>query len=385
MDEIVFVVKVSKFCNLRCAYCYEHRELHIRDNMSFETLANLFAGVDEFGDQLRGLGLSPEFSFVWHGGEPLLLPPEYYERITELQKAHIGKYAYRNSIQSNLYGHNKKTLAYILGQQWQLGVSIDFAPDVRSNAGGRDSNAKVIATAESLHASGAKFGIISVLGSHNSGTLPDAYDWVAKFANGWRILPVFDGGPQANVSRLRLAETEVVQVFAEVFRRRAGAKRHIPIDPLDDYLKAATLRIVDDRGTIDVARETLDNIFVVNVNGDIFTRPFAYDAVYCVGNINRSTMPALLSGEPYKKCLAIIARRKAENCVACDYRGYCDSSPMHEHGSVRAVAGRELCLVPRGTIAAVERELSEAGVDRAVIGEWAREWLAGPQAARNAM
>jgi len=38
VQETVFVVKVSKFCNLRCHYCYEHRELHVRDVMSEKTL-----------------------------------------------------------------------------------------------------------------------------------------------------------------------------------------------------------------------------------------------------------------------------------------------------------------------------------------------------------
>ena len=107
MNEIVFVIKVSKFCNLRCAYCYEHRELHVRDRMSFETLQRLFAGVDAFGDYLTALGIPPKFSFVWHGGEPLLLPPEYYRAMTALQAEHIRKYPYRNSVQTNLYGINK--------------------------------------------------------------------------------------------------------------------------------------------------------------------------------------------------------------------------------------------------------------------------------------
>jgi len=376
VQETVFVVKVSKFCNLRCQYCYEHRELHVRDVMPSETLERLFAGVDSFGDELSGRGISPGFSFVWHGGEPLLLPPDYYCRITEQQQRHIHRYTYRNSVQTNLFGINTETVKYVIAAGWELGVSIDFADGVRTNTGGRDSNGTVLRAAEALRKSGARFGAISVLGAHNRNALVDAYDWVADFAEGWRILPMFSGGPEDSLSRLRLREEEVVRVFCKLFERRAGAKSHIPIAPLDDCVKWATLKIAGRRVTGDVLCDVLDNIFVINVNGDVFTRPFAYDGRYCMGNINTASMPEMIGSETYRSCRLKILGRKLRNCAECEYCGFCDTSPMHEHGSVTDDGGR--CVVTRRTIQDIERELSAAGIDRAVIETWARQQLPIP-------
>lgn len=374
MQETVFVVKLSKFCNLRCHYCYEHRELHVRDVMADETLERLFAGVDAFGDELCGRGIVPKFSFVWHGGEPLLLSPEYYRRITELQQRHIHRYAYRNSVQTNLFGINTGALKFAIAAGWELGVSIDFADGIRTNAGGRDSNATVHGAAEALRKSGARFGAISVLGAHNRHALTDAYDWVAEFAEGWRILPMFSGGPEDNLSRLRLPEDEVVRVFCELFERRARGKIHIPIAPLDDYVKWATLKIARYRErTGDILCDALDNIFVINVNGEVFTRPFAYDGQFCLGNINTAFMPEMIASENYRSCRHRILGRKLGNCAACEYRGFCDTSPMHEHGSVTDDADGGRCVVTRRTIQGIERELVAAGVDRAVIVNWARD------------
>ena len=378
MQETVFVVKVSKFCNLRCHYCYEHRELSVRDVMSGETLERLFAGVDAFGDELCARGIAPKFSFVWHGGEPLLLPPEYYRRITEMQQHHIRRFAYRNSVQTNLFGINTDALKFAIAAGWELGVSIDFADAIRTNAGGRDSHGTVIAAAETLRKSGVRFGAISVLGMHNRNALGDAYDWVAEFAEGWRILPMFSGGPEDSLSRLRLPEEEVVRVFCELFERRAGAKTHIPIAPLDDYVKWAALKIADHRVTGDILRDVLDNIFVINVNGDVFTRPFAYDREFCLGNIKTASLPEMIGGETYRSCRQTILGRKLHNCAGCEYRGFCDTSPMHEHGSVTDDADGGRCVVTRRTIQDIERELTVAGVDRAVIETWAREELPIP-------
>jgi uncharacterized protein len=380
VQEFVFVVKASKFCNLRCAYCYEHRELHVRERMVSDTLDALFLGVDSFGDYLCSRAISPKFSFVWHGGEPLLLPPEYYRHIAEMQRASIRRYAYRNSVQTNLYGFNKGCLEYVLASDWELGVSIDFADDIRGNVGGRDSNTKVIANAEALHAGGGRFGLISVLGAHNRHVLSDAYDWAAEFADGWRILPLFEGGPEDSIAELQLSPNEVAEVFAELFQKRANSERHLPIAPLDDYTKAAVLRIVNQPSTVDLEGELLDNIFVINVNGDVFTRPFAYDADCHLGNIAQQSMQQMLEGEVYKLCQQAIIQKKQTNCRPCEFRGYCDASPMHEHGSVVQEGARQRCGVPRSTIGTIGNQLAAADVDASVIREWAREWLATPRA-----
>lgn len=373
MQETVFVVKLSKFCNLRCHYCYEHRELHVRDAMSDKTLERLFAGVDAFGDALCALGIAPKFSFVWHGGEPLLFPPSRYEAIIEAQIGHIRRFPYRNSVQTNLFAVDHDTLQRVIAAGWELGVSIDFADGIRSNAGGRDSNRAVLAAAEGLRKSGAHFGAISVLGRHNRDTLVAAYDWVCEFAEGWRVLPMFSGGLEESLSRLRLPEDEVVRVFCELFEHRARAKKHIPIAPLDDYIKSAALKIAGRPQIGGIIREMLDSIFVVNVNGDVFTRPFAYDGQFCLGNISTASMPEMIGGETYRSCRQEILKRKLRNCIGCECFGFCNTAPMHEHGSVTDDADGGRCVVTRQAIRAIENALDSVGVDDSVLADWSRQ------------
>ena len=375
-QEIVFVLKASKFCNLRCAYCYEHRELHVRDVMRLDTLARLFEDVDRFGDHLLSLGVSPAFSFVWHGGEPLLIARDYYAQIVQMQKMSIRRFPYRNSVQTNLVGSVADTLQFVVESGWQLGVSIDFAGGVRTNAGGRDSNASVIAAAERLRKSGGRFGAISVLGTHNCGTLVEMYDWVAEFADGWRILPVFDGGPEDAIEDLRLSEGAIVDFFVQLLKRRARAARHVPIAPLDGYISAAALKIADQRRPGDVTRHLLDNIYLVNVNGDVFTRPFAYETEFCLGNIQHTSMVDIVEHATYRACQRAIRQRKICNCASCEFRGFCDSTPMHEHGSVTREEDGLRCFVTRRAIAATEACFVASGVDRKLLATWAADEMA---------
>src|ERR1700719_3928765 len=71
------VVQPTPFCNIDCRYCY----LPERSNkavISEGTIANLFSQLFASG-WLRG-GLS----VVWHAGEPMVLPIDFYRRAFRL-------------------------------------------------------------------------------------------------------------------------------------------------------------------------------------------------------------------------------------------------------------------------------------------------------------
>jgi uncharacterized protein len=72
-----WVVKASKFCNLRCKYCYEWNELAQRERMSLSLWAKILDAIRELNQRTeRATGLVPTDIIVWHGGEPTALPTE---------------------------------------------------------------------------------------------------------------------------------------------------------------------------------------------------------------------------------------------------------------------------------------------------------------------
>src|SRR5262249_3659997 len=160
------------------------------------------------------------------------------------------------------------------------------------------------------------FGVISVLGAHNRHSLAEAYSWIERYADAWRILPLFAGGPDAAMDRLQVTEGEVVDVFLELMRRRTSADGHVRIDPLGGYPRSTLLRIIGEKSRRPIVRELIDNVYVINVNGDVYTRPFAYDTAHRIGNINDAGMFELLQRDGYRRCKDTILRRKSTNCVS---------------------------------------------------------------------
>jgi uncharacterized protein len=68
----LLVLQATPFCNIDCAYCY----LPDRQNKARMSMATLQAAVQGLVDDDL---LAEELTVVWHAGEPLVLPPTYYE------------------------------------------------------------------------------------------------------------------------------------------------------------------------------------------------------------------------------------------------------------------------------------------------------------------
>ena len=72
-----FVFKVSKYCNLRCDYCYEFPHLGDMARMSLDQIR---AGFQNIKNSVNELAIE-RVEFIWHGGEPFLIPLEFYEQV----------------------------------------------------------------------------------------------------------------------------------------------------------------------------------------------------------------------------------------------------------------------------------------------------------------
>ena len=84
----LLVVKVASRCNLNCSYCYVYNagdRSHLLQPaiMADETVAAL---IQRTATHCRRHGIA-EFTFVFHGGEPLLAGPGFFRRFV----AHVAR------------------------------------------------------------------------------------------------------------------------------------------------------------------------------------------------------------------------------------------------------------------------------------------------------
>ncbi len=168
------IVKVTHRCNLDCLYCYENITKKGED-MSEATFRELADLVLEHSDM-------PHITFLFHGGEPTLLPNEWYEQSMDYarQKAKACGKRVSFTMQTNLLGVNTSKIDLFLRYDIQLGISLDGPAMLQSTMrGGED---KVFANFKKIQAAGVKAGVLVTINEANYEHFSTICHWLVQEA-----------------------------------------------------------------------------------------------------------------------------------------------------------------------------------------------------------
>jgi uncharacterized protein len=170
------ILKPTNGCNARCRYCSAAHPGEAR-RMTPETLGQIFK---LFGDWALDHGRR-DLKFIWHGGEPLLMPESFWEEVFQGQDR-LQRRGVRivNGIQTNATLIRPATLPFLkrlLGERGAVGTSADPLPGFRELKGAPDGRyAEVLATSLGLlREAGLRYGILFVVHRQALASLPEIY------------------------------------------------------------------------------------------------------------------------------------------------------------------------------------------------------------------
>jgi uncharacterized protein len=157
----IVMVQSTTFCNIDCSYCY----LPFRERKGRFDLARLPA---LFGKLKESGLLGPQLTVIWHAGEPLVLPADYYREAFAIVKACVGDdCAVTHSFQTNGILLNDEFCRLFRESNARVGVSID-GPDFvhdkyRKSRAGAGTHAAAMRGIGILKAERIPFATISVV------------------------------------------------------------------------------------------------------------------------------------------------------------------------------------------------------------------------------
>lgn len=159
------ILKVTEKCNSNCYYCDVVRKKDTGQTMAISTLETVFIRVDEY------LRSHPEeqVGILWHGGEPLLPGPGYYETAVSLFKRHCSQTRMRihHSIQTNLTCFSQEFVNIFRELNiGSVGTSYDPEPHVRGsgiNINSDEYNRRFMQALSILEKHGFGWGMIYVV------------------------------------------------------------------------------------------------------------------------------------------------------------------------------------------------------------------------------
>ncbi|WP_373202953.1 radical SAM protein [Mycobacterium marinum] len=357
-----WVIKTSKLCNLRCKYCYEWEHLSDPTRMSESVWRDALVAIRDYADlTTRRCGYDIPVDIIWHGGEPTLLPREYFERVFALQREvfpsdWLQSRRVRNVLQTNLYSVRDEHLDVFAEHDVELGISVDFAEGVRLTAGGKRTEAAVRSNIRRLQDRGLPFSIITVLAGHTVSQIQRVFEEISQLQKPTRLLPLFSGPAARPMNGVTVDKSDILDALMVFFDLWVSAGMTPRVDPLDQYLRTVILKRMGlERPGQD--RALLGNdVLVIDRDGRLSCD--AYREHGDLGNITETTVEDIVDGATYGYLVAEETALKDSVCTQCPFLGACDTSPIARNFDSHILQD---CPIDRYILPRIEAHLEDRG------------------------
>lgn len=167
----VMTKPVGAICNLACKYCYylEKTNLYKENTSKFVMSDSL---LEKFIEEYINSQTMPQVLFTWHGGETLMRPLSFYQKVVELQKKYANGRTIDNCIQTNGTLLNDEWCEFFHDNHWLVGISIDgpqeFHDEYRKNKQGKPSFMKVMQGIYLLNKHQVEWNAMAVVNDYNA-------------------------------------------------------------------------------------------------------------------------------------------------------------------------------------------------------------------------
>ncbi|MGD0491260.1 MAG: cyclophane-forming radical SAM/SPASM peptide maturase GrrM/OscB [Steroidobacteraceae bacterium] len=337
----IVVVQPTPFCNINCSYCYLPQRAD-KTVMQHSTVRNLFEQL------FASSWASQELTVIWHAGEPLVVPPAFYESAFRTIAALCpGSVHVRHSIQTN--GMLLSTEWCDLFKRWHVGVGVSIdGPKLLNDAHrltrtGRSTFDQALAGIRLLRRERVPFHVISVLSQKSMEAPRELLDfYVAEGIED--VCFNVEESEGAHVSPL-LVEEEAQRRFRDflgTFWRlaRQGDKIHF-IREIDGMLP----RVFRPEGE-GVRNVQVEPFCMLNIdcNGNVST--FSPELLglknakyndFVIGNINAASLEDMFRGAVMRAMLRDIAAGVELCRQSCEYFSVCGGgapvNKLFENGS----------------------------------------------------
>jgi uncharacterized protein len=183
------IMKPTDQCNLTCGYCYvaDHRRA---TRMSEQVLQAAMAMLSQM------LGRRRRIHFIWHGGEPLVMPLSFFEAALVQQERYFPGWTVENCVQTNGTLLTRDNVRFFVDHGFSISLSIDGPQDLhdrnRTFANGRGSYERVMRAVSLLREAGQVVGAVAVMTPETVKSVDRLYRMMSDERINFRINPVIE-------------------------------------------------------------------------------------------------------------------------------------------------------------------------------------------------
>ena len=309
---LTVIVKPTMDCNLHCRHCYHQmsdRSPAVMDIKTYEKVVKLATEGFEYS------------RYIWHGGEPLLVPMSFYKNAFSIQKKYYGKAGCDNTIQTSGSLLNQRFIEFCKSNRVNIGVSYEggFENGLRPDMD--------VGLVDSMVEYMAKKGHMFLVSATIHGGTVDMMDAIyEKFRSTGASLsfnPIINLGCAKENPDLALDPDIYVRNSIELFDKWVHDKDvKIPVLPFYPYI----MTVMDGFPNVSDCPHAscLGRWICVYPNGDVYPCGKACPKDLCLGNINEvDSIEELFDSEGFRNILIGSIERR-NRCKSCEIYDYCN-------------------------------------------------------------
>jgi uncharacterized protein len=324
--------KISERCNLACKYCYfffKGDESYL-DHPAYIAEQTVRSVGRFLGEGARDMGIET-VSIAMHGGEPLMVGPERFEKYCEILRETILPYTnLKIGVQTNGLLLNQKWIDLLAQINVNIGISIDgpkaLNDAVRIDDRGRGSYDKIVKAINLLHDNVARgtmegFGALSVLNPDSSAKA--VYQHLIHDLGLKKIdfmLPKYnwDDYDPAVIKKVEDYSLELLNCWL------ADDNPNITIRNFNQVMNP----FLTDKGIECKANHIIDinEAITIRSNGDVSpddtTPALSEECQHSGFNVETSTLKAFYEA-PLWESIRTCVEKPPEKCTKCEWVGFC--------------------------------------------------------------
>lgn len=330
---------VGAICNLACDYCYYLEKSRLYKENPKHIMSDEL--LEKFVKEYIESQTMPQVLFTWHGGETLMRPLSFYQKVMELQRKYARGRTIDNCIQTNGTLLTDEWCRFFHDNGWLVGVSIDgpqeFHDEYRKNKQGKPSFMKVMQGINLLNKHQVEWNALAVVNDFNADYPLDFYRFFKEIGCRYiqftpiveRIVHHSDGRHLAAVEEdtdEKLADFSITPeqwgnflctIFDEWVKNDVGQY-------FIQLFDATLANWVGEQPGICSLAKTCGHAGVMEFNGDVYACDHFVFPQYKLGNIYSHTLVEMMYSEQQQK----FGRDKFDSlptqCKECQYLFACN-------------------------------------------------------------
>jgi len=325
-ESLVVIVKPTSRCNAGCRYCSSYKETQSLD-MSPDFLDEMYAELFEYAE-LQG---KKYITFLWHGGEPLLLGKSFYDRAWGLTDTDKGLKV-KHILQSNMLLLDDDWVDLLRRYDVHISSSVDPIGQDRILKDGRQQYPEwldkfILAASGGLH-----LGLVFTVTPSHIDRYKDIYNFFKNLQSlssrpvGVRLNPVYPAGAATKLNPAELINpVDYGEFLCRIWDLWSKDGRSFPLSPLMDWS--------DGKGTTcEFSGRCQENFIEISGNGDVHHCGRFTDAGLVLGNITSAKLVDILKHPAMKELYRRTELLKEGPCNGCPFWELCmGGCPCHAY------------------------------------------------------